>query len=113
MDLEHGTVYPLNQATLIKTDGTVQEIIPKTKTFTYAAIQSYIRTGCLIQPIQLRYWTNHKDYKKMNFICDEEGMINGSKRNEKASKLLKSILGPNAQDLYGNVIFLPNKLYRL
>jgi hypothetical protein len=49
----------------------------------------------------------------MTFICDEEGMINGSKRNEKASELLKSILGLNAQDLYGNVIFLPNKLFRL
>ena len=113
MDLEHGTVYPLNQATLIKTDGTTQELTPKGKTFTYGEIRNAIKEGCLIQPIQLRYWTNHKDFKKMNFICDEEGMINGSKRNEKASKLLKGILGPNAQDLYGNVIFLPNKLYRI
>lgn len=113
MDLEHGTVYPLNQATLIKIDGTTSELKPNGKTFTYTEIQEAIKPGCLIQPIQLRYWTNHKDFKKMNFICDEEGMINGSKRNEKASKLLKDILGPNAQDLYGNVIFLPNKLYRL
>ena len=113
MDLEHGTVYPLNQATLIKTDGTTQELTPEGKTFTYNEIRDAIREGCLIQPKQHRCWTNHKDYKKMNFICDEEGMINGSKRNEKASKLLKSILGPNAQALYGNVIFLPNKLFRL
>lgn len=119
MDLEHEIVYPLNQATLIKTDGTIQKLTPKGKTFTYEEIRNAIKEGCLNQqirlpqPIQLRYWTNHKDFKKMNFICDEESMINGSKRNEKASKLLKSILGPNAQDLYGNVIFLPNKLYRL
>ena len=113
MDLEHGTVYPLNQATLIKTDGTTQELTPEGKTFTYEEIRNAIKPGCLIQPIQLRYWVNHKDLKKMNFICDEEGMINGSKMNKKASELLKSILGPNAQDLYGNVIFLPNKLYRL
>ena len=113
MDLEHGTVYPLNQATLIKTDGTTSELKPKGKTFTYNEIRDAIAPGCLIQPIQLRYWTNDKDAKKMNFICDEEGMINGSARNEKASQLLKQILGPNAQDLYGNVIFLPNKLYRI
>ena len=113
MDLEHGTVYPLNQATLIKTDGTTEELTPKGKTFTYKEIQEAIKSGCLIQPIKLRYWTHHKDFSKMNFICDEEGMINGSKRNEKASKLLKGILGPYAQDLYGNVIFLPNKLYRI
>lgn len=113
MDLEHETVYPLDQATLIKTDGTTSELKPNGKTFTYTEIREAIKPGCLIQPIQLRYWTNHKDFKKMNFICDEEGMINGSKRNEKASKLLKNILGPNAQDLYGNVIFLPNKLFRL
>ena len=113
MDLEHGTVYPLNQATLIKTDGTTSELKPKGKTFTYDEIRDAIAPGCLIQPIQLRYWTRHKDFSKMNFICDEEGMINGSKKNEKASKLLKCILGPCAQDLYGNVILLPNKLYRI
>ena len=107
------TYYSLEKATLIKVDGTLQELIPKGKIFTYNEIQRVIREGCLIQPIQLRHWTNHKDFKKMNFICDEEGMINGSKRNEKASKLLKNILGPNAQDLYGNVIFLPNKLYKI
>lgn len=108
-----GTTYSLEKATLIKPDGTTQELTPNGKTFTYEEIRNAIKEGCLIQPIQLRYWINHKDFKKMNFICDEEGMIKGSKRNEKASKLLKSIMGPNAQDLYGNVIFLPNKLYRL
>lgn len=106
-------IYSLEKATLIKPDGTAQEIIPKSKTFTYAAIQSYIRPGCLIQPIKLRLWTTNKTYQKMNFICDEEGMINGSKLNKEASKLLKGILGPTAQDLYGNVIFLPNKLFRI
>ena len=104
----------LTKATLIKVDCTTEELMPSNgKSFTYDEIRNAIREGCLIQPIQLRYWTNHKDFKKMNFICDEEGTINGSKKNEKASKLLKSILGPNAQDLYGNVIFLPNKLYRI
>ena len=106
--------YNLTKSTLIKVDGTTEELIPSNgKSFTYNEVRDVIREGCLIQPIQLRYWTTDKDAKKMNFICDEEGMINGSKRNEKASKLLKGILGPNAQDLYGNVIFLPNKLFRL
>ena len=53
-----------------------------------------------------------KDAKKMNFITDEEGGLNGSELNQKASDLLQSILGPCAQDLYGNIIFLPNKLFR-
>ena len=106
--------YDLTKATLIKVDGTTEELTPSNdKSFTYKEIQEAIRPGCLIQPIQLRYWTTDKDAKKMNFICDEEGMINGSKYNEEASELLQAILGPNAQDLYGNIIFLPNKLYRL
>lgn len=106
--------YNLTKATLIKVDGTTEELTPSNgKSFTYEEIREAIKHGCLIQPIQLRYWTTDKDAKKMNFICDEEGMINGSKRNEKASELLQAILGPNVQDLYGNVIFLPNKLYRL
>ena len=36
---------------------------------------------------------------------------NGSGLNEKASQLLKEILGPNVQDLYGNIIFLPKKMF--
>lgn len=107
------TIYNMTKATLIKADGTLQELVPKGKSFTYKEIQEAIKPGCLVQPIQLRYWTKHKDFSKMNFICDEEGMINGSEKNKKASNLLKDILGPNAQDLYGNVIFLPNKLFRL
>ena len=104
--------YDLTKATLIKVDGTTKGLTPSNgKSFTYKEIQEAIRPKCLIQPIQLRYWTTDKDAKKMNFICDEEGMINGSKKNEKASDLLQTILGPCAQDLYGNVIFLPNKLY--
>ena len=48
----------------------------------------------------------------MQFICDVEGAINGSLAiNEKASQLLKEILGPVAQDLYGNIIFLPKKMF--
>ena len=35
MDLEHGTVYPLDQATLITPEGTTSELKPKGKTFTY------------------------------------------------------------------------------
>jgi len=106
--------YDLTKATLIKVDGTTKELTPSNgKSFTYNEVQEAIKPGCLIQPIQLRYWTADKDAKKMNFITDEEGIINGSKYNEKASDLLQSILGPNAQDLYGNVIFLPNKLYKL
>lgn len=112
MDLEHATTYPLKRATLIKTDGTTEELTPKGKSFTYKEIQDAIKPGCLIQLIQLRYWTHHKDFSKMNFICDEEGAINGSPYNEKATDLLQAILGPHSH-LYGNVIFLPNKLYRL
>lgn len=112
MDLEHGTVYPLDQATLIKPDGTTSELKPANgKTFTYEEIKTAI--GNYIQPIRLRDWTTDKEAKKMNFICDEEGAINGSAYNEKATKLLRSILGPFAQELYGNIIFLPNKLYRI
>ncbi len=106
--------YDLTKATLIKVDGTTEELIPSNgKSFTYEEIQEAIRPGCLIQPIQLRYWTIDKDAKKMNFITDEEGGINGSQLNEKASDLLQLILGSCAQDLYGNIIFLPNKLFRL
>lgn len=103
--------YDLQKATLIKADGTVIEMSPKGKNFTYEEMRDAI--GNIIEPIILRYWTNHKDYKKMNFICDEEGAINGSSYNKKATELLKKILGANAQELYGNVIFLPNKLFRL
>lgn len=104
--------YSLEKATLIKVDGTTQELTPENgKTFTYDEVHNILK--CWIQPIRLRYYTNHKDYKKMNIICDEEGMINGSEKNKEASKLLKEILGPGAQDLYGNIIFLPNKLFRL
>lgn len=105
--------YKLDKATLIKPDGTTEELTPKGKSFTYNEVQDAIKPGCLIQPIQLRYWTTDKDAKKMNFICDEEGAINGSAYNEKATDLLQSILGPHAQDLYGNIIFLPNKLFKL
>lgn len=106
--------YDLTKATLIKVDGTTEELTPANgKSFTYEEIREAIKPGCLIQPIQLRYWTTDNDAKKMNFICDEEGMINGSKHNEKASDLLQLILGPGTQDLYGNIIFLPNKLFRL
>lgn len=106
--------YNLQVATLIKPDGATEELIPQNgKSFTYKEIQEAIKPGCLIQPIHLRYWTTDKDAKKMNFICDEEGMINGSQHNEKASDLLQAILGPHAQDLYGNIIFIPNKLFRI
>ena len=106
--------YDYTKATLIKADGTFEELTPANgKSFTYKEIQEAIKPGCLIQPIQLRYWTNDKDDKKMNFICDEEGAINGSAYNQKATQLLRQILGPLAQELYGNIIFLPNKLYRI
>lgn len=111
------TKYNYQKATLIKTDGTTEVLTPKNgKSFTYNEIREAIRPGCLIQPICLRYYrlyiTNKEDLK-MNFICDEEGGINGSPLNKEASDLLKSILGPYAQDLYGNIIFLPNKLFRI
>lgn len=105
--------YNLQVATLIKVDGTTEELTPKGKSFTYKEVQEAIRPGCLIQPIQLRYWTTDNDAKKMNFITDEEGGLNGSLLNKKASDLLQAILGPCAQDLYGNIIFLPNKLFRI
>lgn len=101
----------LTKATLIKTDGTIEQLTPKGKTFTYTEIRTYI--GNIIQPIHLKYWTHHKEYSKMNIICDEEGMIRYRSKNAKASKLLEEILGPSAQDLYGPVILLPNKLFRL
>lgn len=114
MDLEYGKAYPLNEATLIKVDGTTKKLTPANgKSFTYEEIQKAIKPGCLIEPIQLRYWAKKKDFKKMNFICDGEGMINGSRYNSEATKLLQTILGAGTQSLHGNVIFLPNKLFRL
>lgn len=102
-----------DKAYLITVDNNLQELIPKGKSFTYKEVQEAIKPDCLIQPICLRYWTTHRDHKKLNFICDEEGMINGSKLNAAASELLQAILGPNAQDLYGNIVITPNKLFRL
>lgn len=107
--------YNLQVATLIKTDGTKVELTPANgKSFKREemihAIGDYVD---FIEPITLRCWTNDKDFKKMNFICDEEGAINGSDLNKEASELLKSILGPTAQELYGNVVFCPNKLFRI
>ena len=104
--------YNLQVATLIKTDGTKVELAPANgKSFKYEEMRDVI--GNYIEPITLRYYTNDKDFKKMNFICDEEGAINGSGLNKEASELLKSILGPDVQELYGNVVFCPNKLFRL
>ena len=42
--------YNLQVATLIKVDGTTEELTPKGKSFTYKEIQEAIRPGCLIQP---------------------------------------------------------------
>lgn len=103
--------YNLDKATLLKTDGTVEELEPQGKQFTYDEIYNAI--GNIIQPIRLKYYTNQKDYRNMNMICDEEGGINGSALNVKATELLREIIGTGAQELYGNVIFLPNKLFRL
>ena len=104
--------YNLQVATLIKTDGTKVELTPANgKSFKYEEIRNAI--GNYIEPITLRYYTNDKDFKKMNFICDEEGAINGSGLNKEASDLLRWILGPDVQELYGNVVFCPNKLFRL
>lgn len=111
--LYRGDTYSLDEANLIKPDGEIKGLTPAKKSFTYNEIRDAINPNCLIQPIQLRYWTKNKVYKKMNFICDEEGIINGSAYNEKATLFLRKILGPNAQNLYGNIIFLPNKLFRL
>lgn len=116
--------FNLQVATLIKADGETKELVPNNgKKFTYKevrnAIGNYIEElidlrnaiGNYIELIDLRYYTKDKNYKKMQFICDEEGAINGSDFNEKASQLLKEILGPGAQDLYGNIIFLPKKMF--
>ena len=102
--------FNLQVATLIKADGETKELTPNNgKKFTYEEVRNAI--GNYIELIDLRYYTKDKNYKKMQFICDEEGAINGSSLNEKASQLLKEILGPTAQDLYGNIIFLPKKLF--
>ena len=102
-----------DKAYVLTVDNQLKELVPKGKSLTYKEVQEAINPGCLIQPLQLRYWTNHKDHKKLNFICDEEGMINGSKLNKAASKLLQAILGPNAQDLYGNIVITSTKLFRI
>lgn len=102
--------FNLQVATLIKADGETKELMPNNgKKFTYEEVRDAI--GNYIELIDLRYYTKDKNYKKMQFICDEEGAINGSGLNEKASQLLKEILGPGAQDLYGNIIFLPKKMF--
>lgn len=102
--------FNLQVATLIKADGETKELVPNNgKKFTYEEVRNAI--GNYIELIDLRYYTKDKNYKKMQFICDEEGAINGSGLNEKASQLLKEILGPDAQDLYGNIIFLPKKMF--
>lgn len=104
--------YNLRVATLIKTDGTKVELTPANgKSFKYDEMKGMI--GNYIEPITLMYYTNDKDFKKMNFICNAEGAINGSDLNKDASDLLRWILGPGAQKLYGNVVFCPNKLFRL
>lgn len=103
--------YNLEKATLLKTDGTVEELEPKGKKFTYNEI--YEAIGNIIEPICLNYYTKDKEYKKMNLVCDEEGAINGSALNEKATELLRDIAGPGTQALYGNVILMPNKLFNL
>lgn len=102
--------FNLQVATLIKADGETRELTPNNgKKFTYDEVRDAI--GNYIELIDLRYFAKDKDYKKMQFICDEEGAINGSSLNVKASQLLKDILGPGAQDLYGNIIFLPKKMF--
>lgn len=104
--------FNLQVATLIKADGETRELTPNNgKKFTYDEVRNIIGYYIGIELIDLRYFTKDKDYKKMQFICDEEGAINGSSLNVKASRLLKDILGPGAQDLYGNVIFLPKKMF--
>ena len=103
--------FNLEKATLIKSDGTVVELEPKGKKFTYDEV--YEAIGNIIEPICLNYYTKDKEYKKMNLVCDEEGVINGSAYNEKASQLLKDVIGADAQALYGNVILMPNKLFNL
>lgn len=104
--------FNLTVATLIKTDGTRRELTPANgKSFKYEEMRDAV--GNYIEPITLRYYTKHKDYKKMNLICDEEGAINGSDLNKEATELLREILGPHAQEIYGNVVFCPNKLFRL
>ena len=104
--------FPLDKATLIKEDGTTVSLTPNGKKFTYQEI--YQAIGNIIQPICLRYYTKDKVLSSMNFIVDEEGAIKPDcKLNQKASGLLKAILGPTAQNLYGPVIFLPNALFRI
>lgn len=101
--------FNLQVATLIKADGETKELVPNNgKKFTYEEVRDAI--GNYIELIDLRYYTKDKNYKKMQFICDG-AIINGSGLNEKASQLLKEILGPGAQDLYGNIIFLPKKMF--
>jgi len=103
---------PLDKATVISVDGTFKELEPKNgKTFTYSEIRDTI--GNIIEPICLRYYTNKPELKKMNFIMDEEGVINGSDWNHLASNLLKVTIGPNVVELFGTVIFLPNKMFRM
>ena len=105
--------FNLQVATLIKADGETKELVPNNgKKFTYEEVRNAIGNYNYIELVDLQYYyTKDKNYKKMQFICDKEGAINGSGLNEKASQLLKEILGPGAQDLYGNIIFLPKKMF--
>ena len=102
--------FNLQVATLIKADGETRELTPNNgRKFTYDEVCKAI--GNYAELIDLGYYTKDKNYKKMQFICNEEGAINGSGLNEKASRLLKEILGSGVQNLYGNVIFLPKKMF--
>ena len=104
--------FDTTKATLIKVDGTTIELEPRGKKFTYEEIREAI--GNIIEPVCLNmFGICPKEYRPMNLICDEEGAINGSGLNVTATRLFFRVAGPYSQPLYGNVIFMPNKLFNV
>lgn len=82
-------------ATLYKTDGTIEEITPaKGKKFKLEEAQKYV--GGYVELLHLK--------KREMFICNEEGIILNLPYNANATKKLKEVFGPFAQQLYGDII---------